>query len=222
MVVSGPPFMVKAFAAAFPNGLGLVPVTLMGVPHTTTNPVAATPSGAEFPQSHGALPPPPPNTTPSSASASNVVRIVSPRLGLDHYIEDIGIVDGAMDTPHDASYAVGWYYTYDLPGVAGNAVFSGHETWNHMQAPFYGLYRAQAGDEIDLEMASGALNHYRVISHHRYDEDTMPMTEILWPTGRPGGAQWITLITCGGRLVYDDSGFGKYLDRDVVVAQRVD
>ena len=226
MIVSGSPTIVKAFAAWFPSDLGVVPVTLIGTPHTTTDAAAAAASGAEFTQSHGLLPAPPTRsaseTSSMAASASNVARIVAPHLGLDHYIEDIGIVDGAMDTPHDASYAVGWYYTYDAPGVAGNAIFSAHETWNHWQAPFYGLYRTKAGDEVALDMTSGARYHYRVISHQRYDVETMPMADILWPTNRAKGAQWITLITCGGRLVYDESGFGEYLDRDVVVAERVD
>ncbi len=106
--------------------------------------------------------------------------------------------------------------------MAGNAIFSAHETWNHWQAPFYGLYRTKAGDEVALDMTSGARYPYRVISHQRYDVETMPMADILWPTNRAKGAQWITLITCGGRLVYDESGFGEYLDRDVGVAERVD
>lgn len=221
MMVSGPPFVVKTFAAAFPSILGVVPVTLLGVPRTTTDQAAAAASGAVFTQSHGALPPPPPDTASHAASGSNVARIVAPKFDLDHYIEDIGIVDGAMDTPHDESYGVGWYFTYDRPGVPGNAVFSAHETWAHMQAPFYGLYRAQPGDELTLRMTSGTEFRYRVITHHRYDIDTMPMAEIITPPARKGSAQWITLITCGGRLVYDDSGYGEYLDRDVIVAERV-
>lgn len=39
------------------------------------------------------------------------------------------------------------------------------------------------------------------------------------------GRNWITLITCGGRfraLNPDGSGPGEYLDRDVVIAERVD
>jgi hypothetical protein len=46
------------------------------------------------------------------------------------------------------------------------------------------------------------------------------MNEIVWPVNKDG--EWITLITCGGRIVYDQvTGFGEYLDRDVVVARRL-
>ena len=173
-------------------------------------------------RSHPDFPPPPPKTTPAPPSASGMARMRAERLGLNHYIEDVGIVNGEMETPPDAQYGVGWYRTYDKPGVAGNAVFSAHETWSHMQGPFYGLTEARAGDEIALDMAGGSSVRYRVLSNTRYDVDKMPMSQILWPTNRPASAQWITLITCGGRLVYDASGFGEYLDRDVVIAQRFD
>ena len=49
---------------------------------------------------------------------------------------------------------------------------------------------------------------------------SIPMADILWPAER-GSEEWITLITCGGRIVYDATGYGEYLDRDVVVARRV-
>jgi sortase (surface protein transpeptidase) len=153
-------------------------------------------------------------------SASGIARITSARLGLDHYIEDVGIVNNEMETPHDASYAVGWYRTYDRPGPAGNVILSAHETWNHMQGPFYGLHVAQPGDELELRMATGAVYRYRVTTNTRYAVATMPMAEILWPTARSANDEWLTLITCGGRIEYDSSGFGEYLDRDVVVAVR--
>ena len=182
------------------------------------SPAIVTPSQGG--QAHAGFPPPPPKTTPNPPTASGVARMRAPRLGVDHHIEDVGIVDGAMETPADSQYGIGWYRPWDKPGVAGNAVFSAHETWNHMQGPFYGMHEARPGDEITLDLAGGGRIRYRVLTNVRYAVDTMPMPQVLWPTARPPGGQWITLITCGGRLVYDESGFGEYLDRDVVVAQR--
>jgi hypothetical protein len=59
------------------------------------------------------------------------------------------------------------------------------------------------------------------MTYKRYDLNSLPMGEIINPKNRPFGESWITLITCGGRIVYDASGFGEYLDRDVVVARMV-
>ena len=45
---------------------------------------------------------------------------------------------------------------------------------------------------------------------------------IVNGTPRPEGEEWITLITCGGRFVATQpNGLGEYLDRDVVVARRI-
>ena len=75
--------------------------------------------------------------------------------------------------------------------------------------------------EIEVVMTDGTTYRYSVIRRTRYPLATIPMGEILWPTDRPAGEQWITLMTCGGTIVYNSSGFGEYLDRDVIVAQRV-
>jgi len=186
------------------------------------DPTSATAAASDRAPSHAQFPPPPARPAPAVVSASGIARITSARLGLDHYIEDVGIVNNEMETPDDASYSVGWYHTYDRPGLAGNVILSAHETWNHLQGPFYSLYLAEPGDEIELRMATGVVYRYRVTTNTRYAVETMPMAEILWPTARPANGQWLTLITCGGRLEYDASGFAEYLDRDVIVAERFD
>lgn len=49
------------------------------------------------------------------------------------------------------------------------------------------------------------------------------MGDLISAPEKPAGAEWITLITCGGRFraYLDGGGPGEYLDRDVVVAERV-
>jgi hypothetical protein len=168
-----------------------------------------------------ALPPAPPRETPPLAGVV-VTRMVAPRLRIDHGIEALGLnAAGGLDSPHDGSYRVGWYPEYGTPGGGGNAVLSAHESWNHLQGPFYFMYDAASGDEITLELADGRRLQYVVQSNVRYDVRQLPMAELLWPSRRPAGQEWLTFITCGGRIVYDATGFGEYLDRDVVVARRV-
>ncbi len=205
-------------AALGPNGIP-TSINMSPTVSVTLEPKAA--PGASSGKPYGDFPPPPAKTATVDRSASGVVRITSAALGLGGYIEDVGIKNGEMETPEDASYAIGWYVPYDRPGAPGNAVFSAHETWNHQQGPFYSLYLAKAGDEIALEMANGEKVRYRVLTNARYDVDSMPTADVIWPKNRPANAQWITLITCGGRIVYDHTGYGEYLDRDVVVAQRI-
>lgn len=182
---------------------------------------ATSPSGLSNPPSIG-FPAPPPKARQSLPNAAGIVRIVSPAIGLDHYIETVGVVNNQMQSPDaDGSYAVGWYPDFGAPGVPGNAVFTAHETWNKMQGPFYNVHKAAKGDDIYLDMANGERRRYQVISLTRYPTESIPMSEVLWPTRRPADEEWITLYTCGGEIVYDASGYGDYLGRDVVVATLV-
>lgn len=169
---------------------------------------------------------PPSERTPPGNEAG-IVRIVSEDLGMNHYVETLGIENGKMLSPdEDGNHSVGWYasdeqWTFGVPGEAGNSVFSAHETWNHMQGPFYLIHQAKPGDDIYLEMADGERRHYQVARITRYPVGEMPMREVLWPSDRPEWEDWITLYTCGGEIVYDSTGYGDYLARDVLVAKWV-
>lgn len=185
-------------------------------------------AGLTNPSSQGFGPPPAEDWAPASPNDAGVLRMVSSDLGIDHAVDTLGVTDGRLDSPgaEEGSHAVGWYassggYEFGVPARRGNAIFSAHETWNHMQGPFYNLHRAHIGDEIFLDMANGERRHYQVASVTRYPVSTMPMAEILWPSERPEGEEWITLYTCGGEIVYGDDGFGDYLARDVLVAKWV-
>ena len=181
---------------------------------------AATPDAAAA-AGKAYFPPPPPRGSAPPANSAGIARVRAPSLGVDHYVEVDRIIDNAMESPRDGEYAVGFYPAFDKPGAGGNSIFSAHETWNHFQGPFYQLASAKNGDEIAIVMADGKQFRYRVFSNVRYEVDSMPMAEILWPSKRPAGEEWLTLLTCGGRIVYDSSGFGEYLDRDVIVAKRI-
>lgn len=189
-------------------------------PTPSPNVIAATPASAAA-AGKAYFPPPPPRDSAPPANGVGIARVVAPHLGLDHYVEVDRIINNEMESPRDGSYAVGFYVDYDRPGTGGNSIFSAHETWDHFQGPFYQLNQAKVGDEVAIVMVDGKRFRYSVVSNTRYEVSTMPMAEILWPSKRPAGEEWLTLLTCGGRIVYDSSGFGEYLDRDVVVAKRI-
>ena len=179
----------------------------------------------ENPTSVG-FPAPPQVVINPEPNDGGIVRMFSPALGMDHVVEVVGVVDGVMEEPVDGSYAVGWYqpddkWDFGSPDKEGNLVFSAHETWNHMQGPFYNVHQARIGDDIYLEMADGQVRHYQVARLTRYDLATIPMREVLWPSDRPEAEQWLTLYTCGGEIIYGDRGYGDYLARDVLVAKWV-
>lgn len=166
---------------------------------------------------------PPPTPTPAPLPPDYVARVRAPKLGIDHYVVRLGVINNQMQSPDaDGVWAIGWYPEYATPGRGGNAVFSAHETWELQHGPFYSMHLAKPGDELSIEMTSGVRYRYVVMTNRRYPEATIPMGEIIWPSLEPRGEEWVTFITCGGRFVVTGpNGLGEYLDRDVVVAWRV-
>lgn len=167
---------------------------------------------------------PTPTATPEPF-AGEVSGFRIPRFEVDARIENIGLIPGEnqLDIPEDP-LKVGWYGIYDRPGWMGNAVFSAHvDYWPDIRGPFFNLSKLDPGDEVIVVMADGQEYRYRVFRKQRYDVATIPMGDLIWPRERPADAEWITLITCGGRFraYLDGGGPGEYLDRDVVVAERV-
>ena len=192
-------------------------------PAPTPNPIV-TPSPVGFSNpgvNAGAFPAPPANPNAEPKDTQGLSRVVAPKLGVDHYLEVVRVVNNEMQAPDEGVYAIGWFPEYGVPGAGGNIVITAHETWNHMQGPFYGMNKAALGDEIEMRMTDGRTLVYKVISNKRYPVDGIPMGDIIWPKIRPQNEEWLTLLTCGGRIVYSANGFGDYLDRDVVVARRV-
>jgi sortase (surface protein transpeptidase) len=163
---------------------------------------------------------PTPTATPFDGA---VLRLKIPRFEVDSEIEPIGLTDdNRLEVPEDP-YDTGWYDIYAKPGFGGNALFSAHvDYYPDIRGPFYNLKYLEGGDEIVVVMEDGTEYTYSVFSYKRYDASTIPMGDIIWPSTRPEGEEWITLITCGGRFQsLTPDGPGDYLDRDVIVARRV-
>lgn len=181
----------------------------------------ATPTPTPTLAPEGTTAPSPTPTPPPFDGAVTRMRI--PSLDVDAAIEPIGqLEDGHLDVPHDP-HDVGWYEIYDKPGFGGNAVFSAHvDWWPDILGPFHKLAQMQIGDTVEVVMEDGTVYTYQVIFYRRYPVDEIPMGDLIWPEKKPADVEYITLITCGGRFVETNpNGSGDYLDRDVVVAQRV-
>lgn len=217
--VAGLSLLVVGYA--FSTGDSVVPeapVTVVGfdIRETPTETSTPTPSPTNAP-----------TATPTPLPFDGqVARMTVLSLGIDHPIEEIGITNNQLDTPKDGVGKVGWYYIYDKPGWGGNAVFAAHVNYNFKQGPFANLYKAKEKDQVTIQMQDGPAYVYEVFYLKRYDVNNIPMGElidgVLDGVRRPDGEEWITLITCGGRFLQtQENGLGEYLDRDVVVARRI-
>jgi len=188
-------------------------------------------------------PTPEPSKTPTPTPTpfdGKVARMKIPRLKIDYPIEELGLkppLNEELDTPHDATGKIGWYSIYAKPGWDASAVFSAHVNYNGKDGPFAKLNQAQEGDEIDIAMDGGPEYKYRVFRLKRYviaaqynpdpsdPTRVIDMGKLISSPDRPPGRQWIVLITCScdaGRVINRDAnGYGECVDRDVVVAERI-
>ena len=216
------------------------PPDYVATPTPTATPTVAASSTA----------PPTPTPTPTAPPYDGqVARLRIPSLDVDAAIEPIGLVPGEnqLDVPGDP-HNVGWYDIYDKPGIPnpantgwmdfgvyaepgyrGNSVFSAHKDYYpDIRGPFNELAQLQVVDGEDVYivvvMDNGLEYTYRMIKNQLYDAADFPAGDLIWPKDKPAGVEWITLITCDGTFSpYDDPGGpGEYLDRRVVVAERVD
>ncbi len=178
-----------------------------------------------------------PTPTPTPFDGK-VARMAIPSLKVDYPIEELGVKQpqNELDTPHDATGKIGWYYIYPKPGFGTNAVFSAHVNYNGKDGPFANLYKAQEGDLITVTMDGGPVYTYKIFRLKRYvidiqyspgrdPERVIDMGKLIDPPDRPPDKEWITLITCScgaGRVInVNAQGYGECVDRDVVVAERI-
>ncbi len=133
-------------------------------------------------------------------------RIQIPSIGVDAWIEQIGIVDGVMQTPADA-WNVGWYRDLAAPGGNGNAVFAAHRDWWGIgPVVFYDLGLVSIGETIVITGPDGEAATYVITEIYSVPADADFSSVIS-----SDGDQEITLITCTG--TFDGA---EYLDRLIV------
>lgn len=206
------------------------PVAPAVVQETATPSPTVTPSPTPTPTpsptpSPTATPTATPTSVPTATAAPSygaVARLKIPRFNVDSAIEAIGITNNQLDVPHNP-YNTGWYYIYDRPGLGGNAVFAAHvDYYPNILGPFKHLFELGEGDEVIVQMGNGQEYVYRFLWKERYHINSIPTGDLISAPNKPAGAEWITMITCGGEFrATSPGGAGEYLHRDVVVAERI-
>ncbi len=139
------------------------------------------------------------------------VRVAIPAIGVDAWIEQVGVSDGVMGTPQDP-WAVGWYPAYGAPGGGGSVVMAGHKDWSSIgPTVFADLSTVGGGETIFVTGADGSTVTYQVTAAWAVDAST-PAEAVI---GGAGGES-LTLITCTGN--FDGAAYDA---RYIVQAVRV-
>ena len=159
-----------------------------------------------------------PVVTARPAAPSAVEPVVPPvRLqlaGVDAPLDPVGVEpDGAMTLPEDVD-RVGWYRFGPVPGDdEGTAVLAGHvddaEQGLGALAP---LREVEAGAEVRVTDAAGAVTRWRVVSRELIEKRALPLAALFQRAGPPR----LVLLTCGGEFLPE---LRSYADNVVVVAE---
>lgn len=172
-----------ASLASMPRPTSVASPAATPPPASTSSPAAGTPA----PSSAG--------SSPSASPAGTVAtRIVIARLGID-----LPIVEGdGVDAPLDkAAHFPGSAW----PGGGSNIYLYGHAR----EGMFIGLWKAKAGDEVDLTLRDGSTRRYTV---------TKILADVAWndlSVLDPTPTEQLTLQTCTS---YEDTA-----PRFVVIAE---
>jgi LPXTG-site transpeptidase (sortase) family protein len=135
-------------------------------------------------------------------------------LGLEAQVLSVGVDDDNLfDVPE--AQKVGWYKYGAAPGETGSTVLAAHVDFGGRPGAFFDLAELATGETLEVELADGSIQRYRVVDNTLYDKTALPADELF----RKDGEEVLRLITCGGAF---DSAERSYLGNVVVTAQPID
>lgn len=148
--------------------------------------------------------------------APNMPRYVSiPKYNVKGRVMQVGVNEtNNMDVPGNV-FDAGWYSGSVLPGSSGASIINGHVSGYTQHGIFYNLKDLAKGDQVSVEMGSGKVLNYKVVSTKIIPADQFDILEMLNPIE---GKEGLNLITCGGSF---DSAANKYPDRVLVFTKRI-
>lgn len=127
-------------------------------------------------------------------------RVISlPSLGVEAYVQRVGIdKDNVMVAPNNIFYA-GWYTGSITPGEIGVSIIDGHAGGRYENGIFKHLAKIKKGDTIRIQMGDGTWREFKTISTDIYPaKDSAKALFIDDPTIE----RELHLITCDG--AFDD------------------
>jgi Sortase domain len=184
-------------------GTGCAVFGLRETAHPLPGPVAA----------HAAIP------APVASAVQKAATLQAPRsvpMGLHIAALDLSVPlsslglnpDGTVQVPTDVQEP-GWFRLGPTPGQIGSAVILGHVDSAQGPGVFFGLRTLVPGDQVVVDLASGATVTFDVTSVAMYTKEDFPDQTVYGSNGSSA----LHLVTCGGIF---DQQTGHYLSNIVV------
>lgn len=141
------------------------------------------------------LPIPPMVQALTADASSTPERLIIPEIGVDAYVQLVGVTKkGNMGVP-DKFMDVGWYRLGFFPGSVGNAVIAGHlDNGPKVPAVFKDLSKLRVNDMVYVVNKEGKKLGFKVVGYSMYDYDNAPLDNIFGSSTE----SHLNLITCDG------------------------
>ena len=142
-------------------------------------------------------------------------RISVPTLGIDGYIQKVGVDQHKQVAVPSNVHMAGWFTESAKPGSAGLSIIDGHVDGRESDGIFKQLAKSKKDDVFEVELGDGTLHRFTVITV--VTVDTKDAASVLF-SQNPGVKSQLNLITCGGTF---DTKTKSYDKRVIVSAQLV-
>lgn len=157
-----------------------------------------------------------PSPTPIKIIPSTPMYLEVPKIGINTFIEPVGLDPGGKMGVPESIESVGWYSLGVKPGENGNAVIDGHlDTITGAPAVFYNLNLLEVGDLITVIDEKNQRFVFKVIDKRSYKFDVFPLQDIFGEFNKSR----LNLITCEG---YFDNRIQNYTHRTVIFSELVE
>ena len=171
------------------------------------------------PAAVAATPTPAPSATGPTAGeakatpAYNYPRLQIPAIGVDAFVEEVGLdANGAMDVPK-GNGNVAWYKNGVPIGRPGDAVVAGHLDTVYGPSVFWRLSELSPGAEVFYVKADGTKLRFLVAK-----SQSVPYNATVDGLFVGTGPARVSLITCGGDWDYAHNTYAKRLIVDARLA----
>lgn len=148
-------------------------------------------------------------------AADDPQRIIAPTIGVNGYIQKVGIDQESKIAVPDNVHVAGWFVDSVRPGDKGLSIIDGHVDGPTMDAIFVRLGELQQGDRFSIMRGDNVEHVFEVVK-----TVTILETEaapVLY-SQHEGVTRQLNLITCGGTF---DTTSNTYDKRTIVIATLV-
>lgn len=147
-------------------------------------------------------------------AARDPKRIILPSIGVDAYIQNVGVDQNKQVAVPNNIHMGGWFVDSARPGDPGLSIIDGHLNGSHADGIFINLDAVKTGDTFTIEFGDRSMRNFRI-----NDVKVVALNEaasVLFSQD-PNIANQLTLITCGG--TYDPQV--RLYDKRVIVTSEL-